>query len=47
MDGLTDLDFVELYLGLLDSACEHHGTTDLAAVQKSQPPCYVRLVGSR
>jgi hypothetical protein len=47
MDGLTDLDLVELYLGLFDSACEHYGTTDLAAVQKAQGPCYVKFVGSR
>jgi hypothetical protein len=32
MDRLTDRDLVELYLGLFDSACEHYGNTDLAAV---------------
>jgi hypothetical protein len=47
MDGLTDLDLAENFLGFLDSACEHYGTTDLAAMQKANGPCYVKLVGSR
>jgi hypothetical protein len=47
MDELTDRDLVEFYLGMLDSFCEHEGTTDLAAVQKAKGPCYVTLVGSR
>ena len=45
---MTDTDLVELYLGLFDSACEHYGTTDLAAVQKAKgPSCHVQFVGSR
>ena len=44
---MTDLDLVENFLGFLDSACEHYGTTDLAAVQKAKGPCYVKFVGSR
>ena len=48
MDGMTDTDLVELYLGLFDSACEHYGTTDLAAAQKANGLCcYVKFVGSR
>lgn len=46
-DVLTDRDLVEQFLGFLDSACEHYGTTDLAAVQKANGPCHVRLVESR
>ena len=41
----TDLDFVNWYLEILDSSCEHHGTTDLAAVQKaSKLRCTVKFV---
>jgi hypothetical protein len=45
MVELTDLDLVEQFLGFLDSACKHYGTTDLAAVQKANGPCYVKFVG--
>jgi hypothetical protein len=47
MDEMTERDLVEFYLGMLDSFCEHNGTTDLAAVQKAKGPCYVTLVGPR
>ena len=48
VDGLTDTDLVQQYLEFLDAACEHHGTTDLAAAQKANKlRCYVKFVGSQ